>query len=358
MPPLIVAHRGASYLAPENTLVAFRTAKALGADGIEMDVQMTKDKKLVIAHDFVTDRVSNAHYDIFDTDFETLRQLDFGSWHSPDYAGEKIPTLEEVLEIGRDMKMIHIELKPYFDRDKDFVARVLDTVLEMGCVDNTVITSFQYDLLRQVKEQMPQIKTAALFLNMESTHFPPPSLWEDLGLTNGGTLPETFPQTFREALELAQDPDALDGENGPANPLFQYYRDRFLAMCSNYPGQNLLEILQDYFYQIDLPRYVSQFDFPIDYIGPTYYGCFRDPKLVSKIQEMGFAAAPWPMFLENRRELRSLLKMQPEVIVTNQPELLRSVIEAQKSGQEPADADDLPLTNPEALAAGQLPENS
>ena len=88
MPPLIVAHRGASYLAPENTLVAFRTAKALGADGIEMDVQMTKDKKLVIAHDFVTDRVSNAHYDIFDTDFETLRQLDFGSWRSPDYAGD------------------------------------------------------------------------------------------------------------------------------------------------------------------------------------------------------------------------------------------------------------------------------
>ena len=75
------------------------------------------------------------------------------------------------------MKMFLIELKRYFDRDKDFVARVLDTVLEMGCVDKAVITSFQYDLLRQVKEQMPQIKTAALFLNMESTHFPPPALW-------------------------------------------------------------------------------------------------------------------------------------------------------------------------------------
>ena len=291
--PLIVGHRGASYLAPENTLVSFRTAKALGADGIEMDVQMTKDKKLVIAHDFVTDRVSNAHYDIFNTDLETLRQLDFGSWKSPDYAGEKIPTLEEVLEIGRDMKMMHIELKPYFDRDKDFVARVLDAVVNMGCEDKVVLTSFQYDLLRQIKEQMPEMRTAALFLNMESTHFPPPSLWEDLGLTNGDPMLEKLSsvQSLSEMAALVEDPDELDGENGP---VFQYYRDRFLAMCSNFPGKNLLEIFEDYIRQIDTIRYVSQFDFPVDYIGPTYYGCFRDTKLISKIQEKSFQAAPWP----------------------------------------------------------------
>lgn len=352
--PLIVAHRGASYLAPENTLVSFRTAKTLGADGIEMDVQMTKDKKLVIAHDFVTDRVSNAHYDIFNTDLETLRQLDFGSWKSPDYAGEKIPTLEEVLEIGRDMKMMHIELKPYFDRDKDFVARVLDAVVNMGCEDKVVLTSFQYDLLRQIKEQMPEMKTAALFLNMESTHFPPPSLWEDLGLTNGDPMQEKIAsvQSLSEMAALVENPDELDGENGP---VFQYYRDRFLAMCSNFPGKNLLEIFEDYIRQIDTIRYVSQFDFPVDYIGPTYYGCFRDTKLISKIHEKGFQAAPWPMFTEDRRELRSLLRMNPEVIVTNQPELLLSVLEARDSSSSETEA---PLNNPESLAAAEITENS
>lgn len=352
--PLIVGHRGASYLAPENTLVSFRTAKALGADGIEMDVQMTKDKKLVIAHDFVTDRVSNAHYDIFNTDLETLRQLDFGSWKSPDYAGEKIPTLEEVLEIGRDMKMMHIELKPYFDRDKDFVARVLDAVVNMGCEDKVVLTSFQYDLLRQIKEQMPEMRTAALFLNMESTHFPPPSLWEDLGLTNGDPMLEKLSsvQSLSEMAALVEDPDELDGENGP---VFQYYRDRFLAMCSNFPGKNLLEIFEDYIRQIDTIRYVSQFDFPVDYIGPTYYGCFRDTKLISKIHEKGFQAAPWPMFTEDRRELRSLLRMNPEVIVTNQPELLLSVLEAHDSSSSETEA---PLNNPESLAAAEITENS
>lgn len=352
--PLIVGHRGASYLAPENTLVSFRTAKALGADGIEMDVQMTKDKKLVIAHDFVTDRVSNAHYDIFNTDLETLRQLDFGSWKSPDYAGEKIPTLEEVLEIGRDMKMMHIELKPYFDRDKDFVVRVLDAVVNMGCEDKVVLTSFQYDLLRQIKEQMPEMRTAALFLNMESTHFPPPSLWEDLGLTNGDPMLEKLSsvQSLSEMAALVEDPDELDGENGP---VFQYYRDRFLAMCSNFPGKNLLEIFEDYIRQIDTIRYVSQFDFPVDYIGPTYYGCFRDTKLISKIHEKGFQAAPWPMFTEDRRELRSLLRMNPEVIVTNQPELLLSVLEARDSSSSETEA---PLNNPESLAAAEITENS
>lgn len=352
--PLIVGHRGASYLAPENTLVSFRTAKALGADGIEMDVQMTKDKKLVIAHDFVTDRVSNAHYDIFNTDLETLRQLDFGSWKSPDYAGEKIPTLEEVLEIGRDMKMMHIELKPYFNRDKDFVARVLDAVVNMGCEDKVVLTSFQYDLLRQIKEQMPEMRTAALFLNMESTHFPPPSLWEDLGLTNGDPMLEKLSsvQSLSEMAALVEDPDELDGENGP---VFQYYRDRFLAMCSNFPGKNLLEIFEDYIRQIDTIRYVSQFDFPVDYIGPTYYGCFRDTKLISKIHEKGFQAAPWPMFTEDRRELRSLLRMNPEVIVTNQPELLLSVLEAHDSSSSETEA---PLNNPESLAAAEITENS
>lgn len=350
--PLIIGHRGASHLAPENTLVSFRTAKTLGADGIEMDVQMTKDKKLVIAHDFVTDRVSNAHYDIFNTDFDTLRQLDFGSWKSPDYAGEKIPTLEEVLEIGRDMKMMHIELKPYFDRDKDFVAHVLDAVVNMGCEDKVVLTSFQYDLLRQIKEQMPDMKTAALFLNMESTHFPPPSLWEDLGLTNGDPMQEKIAsvQSLSEMAALVENPDELDGENGP---VFQYYRDRFLAMCSNFPGKNLLEIFEDYVRQIDTMRYVSQFDFPVDYIGPTYYGCFRDTKLISKIQAKGFQAAPWPMFTEDRRELRSLLRMNPEVIVTNQPELLLSVMEARDSSS----TEEPPLNNPEALAAAEINEN-
>ena len=95
MRPLIIAHRGASNLAPENTLASFRLAKELGADGFECDVQLTKDHKLVIAHDFFTDAHTGVKGDIYDMTFDELRQLDFGKWKSPEYEGEKIPTIEE-----------------------------------------------------------------------------------------------------------------------------------------------------------------------------------------------------------------------------------------------------------------------
>ena len=147
MRPLIIAHRGASNLAPENTLASFRLAKELGADGIECDVQLTKDHKLVIAHDFFTDAHTGVKGDIYDMTFDELRQLDFGKWKSPEYEGEKIPTIEEVLDLGKDMKMMHIELKPYLDRDADFPERVIDAVVNAHMEDKVILTSFQYGLL-------------------------------------------------------------------------------------------------------------------------------------------------------------------------------------------------------------------
>lgn len=146
MRPIIIAHRGASNPAPENTLAAFRLAKRLGADGIECDVQLTKDHQLVIAHDYFTDDHTGVKGDIYDMTLAELRQLDFGKWKSPEYEGEKIPTLDEVLEVGRDMKMLHIELKPYLDRDADFPERVVEAVCNAHMEDQVVLTSFQYGL--------------------------------------------------------------------------------------------------------------------------------------------------------------------------------------------------------------------
>ena len=152
MRPIIIAHRGASNLAPENTLAAFRLAKRLGADGIECDVQLTKDHQLVIAHDYFTDDHTGVKGDIYDMTLAELRQLDFGKWKSPEYEGEKIPTLDEVLEVGRDMKMLHIELKPYLDRDADFPERVVEAVCNAHMEDQVVLTSFQYGLLGRIKD--------------------------------------------------------------------------------------------------------------------------------------------------------------------------------------------------------------
>ena len=192
--------------------------------------------------------------------FDELRQLDFGKWKSPEYEGEKIPTIEEVLDIGKDMKMMHIELKPYLDRDADFPERVIDAVVNAHMEDKVILTSFQYGLLGRIKEIRPEIRTAALFLNTESSLCPPTALWEDLGLTNGDPLLEELsgPQGLEKAVSIVENPDSVDEENGL---LVRYLNDRLTALSSNYPGKNLVEILQQYYYQTDMLKYVSQFDF-------------------------------------------------------------------------------------------------
>ena len=261
---------------------------------------------------------------------DELRQLDFGKWKSPEYEGEKIPTIEEVLDLGKDMKMMHIELKPYLDRDADFPERVIDAVVNAHMEDKVILTSFQYGLLGRIKEIRPEIRTAALFLNTESSLCPPTALWEDLGLTNGDPLLEELsgPQGLEKAVSIVENPDSVDEENGL---LVRYLNDRLTALSSNYPGKNLVEILQQYYYQTDMLKYVSQFDFPLDYVGPEYHVCFRDTTLLQRAVEMGYHVAPWPVGDESRRDLRSVLKQNPEIIVTNKPEIVMAILQGQKA---------------------------
>ena len=257
MRPLIIAHRGASHLAPENTLTAFRLAKTLGADGFECDVQITRDRHLVVAHDYLTDLKTGVHGNIPDMDFDDLRQLDFGKWKSPEFAGEKIPTLEEVLEVAQDFRMIHIELKPYLDRDEEIVDRIIDAVLDAGLEEKAVLTSFEYGALRRVKERMPQMATCAMTLSPESQLNQPATFWEKLGLKKTDPLVEKLssPQALSEAAALLEDPSSLDEEN---SVLIYYLKDRLDFLYSIFPGMNLAEILQQYYYQTDFVNYVAE----------------------------------------------------------------------------------------------------
>src|SRR5699024_7283151 len=93
-----VAHRGASGHAPENTMAAFQKGFEMKADYIEIDVQMTKDGELIVIHDTTVDRTTNGTGNVGDLTFEEIKQLDAGSWFSDEYAGEKIPTFEEILD--------------------------------------------------------------------------------------------------------------------------------------------------------------------------------------------------------------------------------------------------------------------
>jgi glycerophosphoryl diester phosphodiesterase len=110
--PKIIGHRGASHIAPENTMASFEAALKLGVDGIETDVQETKDGQLVLCHDELLNRTTNGKGLIKDYTLKELKELSAGAWFSKEYENERIPLLEELLDIlkNRDI-LINIEIK-------------------------------------------------------------------------------------------------------------------------------------------------------------------------------------------------------------------------------------------------------
>ena len=216
MIPQIIAHRGASYLAPENTLAAFRKAMEIGADGVEMDVQKTLDGGLVIHHDYIIDLHTDISGRIYDMTEGELKDLDFGSWKDVAYKDEKIATLAEALALCRSMEgcTVQLELKSTMDNDPAFVSGVVDAIRAADIADRLVLISFNHDLLRQAKALMPQLRVGVLLYGaFESMVRPPPVIWKDLGLVNGMEDEEAALDEELAALpvDAGMDPDEENG---------------------------------------------------------------------------------------------------------------------------------------------------
>ena len=163
--PIIIAHRGASRQAPENTMAAFTRALELGAGGIELDVHLSADGHLVVTHDEQVDRTSDGKGLIRDKTLQQLKDLDFGSWFSEHFKGEKIPTLEEVLDLVRDWNgLLNIEIKngPVFYPGIE--KAVSDAVAQYKLANRTIISSFNHYSLVEIRKLNPEIKTAPLYM--------------------------------------------------------------------------------------------------------------------------------------------------------------------------------------------------
>lgn len=161
--PAIFAHRGASGTHPENTMAAFEAAVRLGADGIELDVQMTKDGEIVIIHDETVNRTTNGKGAIERMTYTEIAELDAGSWFHPKFAGEKILTLDEFLTwaTGNNMQ-INIELKtnkvPYHGIEQ----KVLELIDIYNMRGRVIISSFNPNSIGRVIELDPYIAVASL----------------------------------------------------------------------------------------------------------------------------------------------------------------------------------------------------
>jgi len=156
--PLIIAHRGASGHAPENTKAAFQLALDQHADGIELDVMLSKDGRLVVIHDDTVDRTTNGTGRVRDLTLNQLMALDAGN-------GEKIPTLEEVLNTFGGRYLINIELKNYATPFDKLPIAVGDLLKTKDYPEKIIISSFNPFNLARFRRRCPQVKQGLLTLS-------------------------------------------------------------------------------------------------------------------------------------------------------------------------------------------------
>ena len=162
---LNIAHRGASAAAPANTLAAFEQAVELGADGIECDVHLSADGVPVVIHDFSVDATTNGSGRVASLTLAQLRELDAGSSFAPAFAGEHIPTLEEVLETAGNRLLLNIELKTISLRDDRLERAVIAQIKRHGLDDGNrvLLSSFNPLSLRRAKKIAPHIPAGLLY---------------------------------------------------------------------------------------------------------------------------------------------------------------------------------------------------
>lgn len=157
----IIAHRGAAGLRPENTLASIRKAIEDGADWVEVDVQETADGEVVVMHDSDFMKLAGVDLKIWDATMEDLATIDVGSWFDPAYASERIPRLEEVLEITRGRAKLLIELK-YYGHDFDLEARTVQIVERVGMGEQVATMSLKYPAVQKMLELRPDWRAGVL----------------------------------------------------------------------------------------------------------------------------------------------------------------------------------------------------
>ncbi|WP_083584324.1 glycerophosphodiester phosphodiesterase [Bacillus weihaiensis] len=159
---VIIAHRGASGYTPENTFAAFDKAIELGADYLELDVQLAKDEEVVVIHDAKVDRTSNGKGHIHHFTLKELQKLEAGSWFHEDFYGERIPTLTQVLQRygGKIGMLIEVKYPSLYPTIAEKLAKLLTE--EMYHNQTIIVQSFDFQFLKQFHQHAPSIPLGLL----------------------------------------------------------------------------------------------------------------------------------------------------------------------------------------------------
>jgi glycerophosphoryl diester phosphodiesterase len=162
--PLVIGHRGAMGYRPENTMPSFEHALALGADCVEFDVHLTRDGVPVVIHDEAVERTTNGHGLVHELSLGELQRLDAGAWFSAEYAGARIPTLDEVLEWARLSGMaVDVEIKNapiYYEGIED---KVVDALRRAEMTEQAIVSSFDHQAVRLVGRLDSRVTLGVLY---------------------------------------------------------------------------------------------------------------------------------------------------------------------------------------------------
>jgi len=163
---LVIAHRGASSSAPENTLAAFDLALEMGARHLELDVELTRDGHVVVIHDDTVDRTTDGSGPVTAQTLDALRRLDAGRWFGAAFAGERIPTYEDVLVRYQGRAHLHTEIK---GRAPELSRRTVDLIRRHGMESDVTLTSFRRVRLEEVRAHAPELPTGWLVPDVSET---------------------------------------------------------------------------------------------------------------------------------------------------------------------------------------------
>ncbi|MEG3839445.1 glycerophosphodiester phosphodiesterase family protein [Microcoleus sp. herbarium14] len=165
----IIAHRGFSSIAPENTLFSFERAIARGASSIEFDIQLSADSVPVIFHDSTLDRITGVSGKVRDKNLSQLQTLDTGKWFGAEFLNETIPTLKEALNILKNVdKFLYFDVKPHCEWSDSEVADFVNSLKDAGIKEKCVITSFNDTFLEQVRRLSDDLAIGHIVANLEA----------------------------------------------------------------------------------------------------------------------------------------------------------------------------------------------
>lgn len=161
--PLIIAHRGSSTHAPENTLAAFTLAADQGADAIELDVTLSRDGQIVVIHDDTLDRTTTGHGRVDQLPYAEIAQYDAGAKFNARFAGERVPLLAQVFEAVGQRLLINVEIKSTTIKTTGLEAKVIDLIRQHGLIERVIVSSFNPLALIKVKRAEPRLACGLLY---------------------------------------------------------------------------------------------------------------------------------------------------------------------------------------------------